>query len=135
MKIFFAENLKYLRKVNGFTQESLAMYMNKKHSTIGNWEKRNSKPNIEELSTLATYFKIDVNTILFKDLSDTSHLSGMLQEQKPESRNHLNGDDVESRSYMAKLIESLEMNIQTLQQVVAAKTSELESYKQKTAVI
>ncbi len=132
MKIYFAENLKYLRKVNGYTQESLALYMNKKHTTIGNWEKRISKPNIEELSMLATYFKIDVNTILFKNMAGSFRVNNPVQEQKKEQPEY--AEDEINKNYTAKLIKSLEMNIQTLQQVVAAKTTELENFKQKALI-
>ncbi len=142
MKNFFAENLRFLRKINNLTQEDLAMVMNKRHTTIGNWEKKVSKPNIEELIDLANYFNLDVNTILLKDISSSQDSVRQVKKKniEPEIEMHVpvannNNNSINNNSdFTNELIESMKVSIQALQQVVAAKTFEID-FLRKNAVV
>ncbi len=127
MKNYFAVNLRFLRKMNSMTQENLAAVMSKRHTTIGNWEKNISKPNIEELITLANYFNVDVNTILLKDMS-SSQDTIIAQDKKIEIESDSEAPAVlpSNNDLAHQLIDSLKISIQALQQVISSKSAEIE---------
>ena len=62
--IYFAGNLKYLRKRVGKTQDALSSEVNIGRTTIANYEAGVSEPNLETLSTFARYFDISLDHIL-----------------------------------------------------------------------
>ncbi len=66
--IYFAGNLKYLRKRMGKTQDALSSDVNIGRTTIANYESGVSEPNLETLSTFAKYFDISVDNILSTNL-------------------------------------------------------------------
>ncbi len=130
MKNYFAANLRFLRKMSNMTQGDLAEVMNKRHTTIGNWEKNISKPNIEELIILADYFNVDVNTLLLKDIPsrpDTTRQYKKFNIEGDADQAALNS----SNDFANQLIESLKISIQALQQAVFAKSAEIELLRNK----
>lgn len=62
-------NLKYLRKKNATNQDTLGLQVNKKATTIGNWENGLSEPNITEILIISKYFGVSVDELLTIDLS------------------------------------------------------------------
>ncbi len=114
MGFYFAENLRFLRRRKGVTQSELSAHMNKAHTTIGNWEKKHSKPSIEELLELTRYFNVSVSDLLEKDLSK-------LVEQKIESSqdnevNHLKNGTVWNSDTMQQYTEIQKKYIELLQE-------------------
>ncbi|MFT3843502.1 MAG: LexA family transcriptional regulator [Lacibacter sp.] len=71
------QNLKYLRKLRGFTQEEFAQKIGIKRSLIGAYEEERAEPNYEVLETVSDLFKVSIDDLLRKDLSETkgSYLS------------------------------------------------------------
>ncbi len=131
MEYYFAKNLHFLRRKLGVTQSELSVYMNKAHTTIGNWEKRNSRPSIEELLELSQYFKVSVGDFLEKDLSKQLHLNDepvwrsrletSHQHEEPELWDVnllLQQNDIQKR-----YIEILQKENQLLQQILNEKVS------------
>lgn len=58
------ENIKYFRKLKGFTQEELAVRMNVVRQTVSKWEKGLSVPDAEQLSRLAEIFETGTAELL-----------------------------------------------------------------------
>jgi transcriptional regulator with XRE-family HTH domain len=66
------QNLKYLRKLRGWTQEEFAAKLGIKRSLIGAYEEERADPRLDVLETLSEMFKVSLDELLLKDLSITS---------------------------------------------------------------
>jgi len=64
------QNLKYLRKLRGWTQQEFADKLRIKRSLIGAYEEERAKPHLDVLETICDIFKLTMDDILRKDLSD-----------------------------------------------------------------
>jgi transcriptional regulator with XRE-family HTH domain len=64
------QNLKYLRKLRGWTQEEFAVKLGIKRSLIGAYEEERADPRLEVL--VCDIFKLTLDEILLKDLSNTA---------------------------------------------------------------
>ena len=65
------KNLKYLRKLRGWTQEEFAGKIKIKRSLLGAYEEERAEPRIEVLELVGALFKLSLDDLLLKDLSDT----------------------------------------------------------------
>ncbi|MFN5135061.1 MAG: XRE family transcriptional regulator [Chitinophagaceae bacterium] len=65
------QNLKYLRKLRGWTQEEFAIKIGIKRSLVGAYEEERAEPNYEVLETVSDLFKVTIDDLLRKDLSET----------------------------------------------------------------
>ena len=65
------KNLKYLRKLRGWTQEEFASKVGIKRSLLGAYEEERAEPRIEVLETISEMFKLTLDELLLKDLGDT----------------------------------------------------------------
>ncbi|HRN80101.1 MAG TPA: LexA family transcriptional regulator [Ferruginibacter sp.] len=63
-------NLKYLRKLRGWTQEEFANKLNVKRSLIGAYEEERADPRLEVLEMVSEMFKVSLDELLLKDLSE-----------------------------------------------------------------
>jgi transcriptional regulator with XRE-family HTH domain len=63
------KNLKYLRKLRGWTQEEFANKLKIKRSLLGAYEEERAEPRIEVLETVGHMFKISLDELLLKDLN------------------------------------------------------------------
>jgi transcriptional regulator with XRE-family HTH domain len=116
MKHHFASNLRYLRKRKGVTQTEIAILVEKAHTTIGNWEKRIAQPSIEELVIIGDFFQITLDQLILDDLALMSYNfenSSVKEEQEAYFAN------------TAKLIDSLQLNVDTLQQLIDVKDKQI----------
>jgi transcriptional regulator with XRE-family HTH domain len=62
-------NLKYLRKLRGWTQEEFAHKLNIKRSLVGAYEEERADPRLDVLEIVADIFKLSLDELLLKDLS------------------------------------------------------------------
>ena len=71
------KNMKYLRKLRGWTQEEFAQKLHIKRSLLGAYEEERAEPRIEVLEIIADMFKLTLDDLLRKDLSESkgSYLS------------------------------------------------------------
>ncbi len=71
------KNLKYLRKLRGWTQEEFAQKLRIKRSLLGAYEEERADPRIDILEAVADMFKLTLDDLLRRDVSDnkTSYLS------------------------------------------------------------
>ena len=64
------QNLKYLRKLRGWTQEEFSNKLGIKRSLVGAYEEERAEPRIDVLEVVCNIFKLTLDDILRKDLSD-----------------------------------------------------------------
>jgi transcriptional regulator with XRE-family HTH domain len=64
------QNMKYLRKLRGWTQEEFANKLRIKRSLLGAYEEERAEPRIDVLEVVCDIFKLTLDDILRKDLSD-----------------------------------------------------------------
>jgi len=67
---FAGQNLKYLRKLRGWTQEEFANRLKIKRSLLGAYEEERAEPRIEVLEVVMELFKLTLDDLLLKDLGD-----------------------------------------------------------------
>jgi len=63
-------NLKYLRKLRGWTQEEFANKLGIKRSLIGAYEEERADPRLDVLEIISEIFKVSLDELLLKDLSE-----------------------------------------------------------------
>lgn len=83
--MFFAGNIKFLRKRKKRTQNEIAFALDIKRSTLSGYENNIASPNIDMLISFSDFFNISIDTLLKVDLSKLS--DSMLYELE-------NGNDV-----------------------------------------
>lgn len=64
------KNLKYLRKLRGWTQEEFSTKLGIKRSLLGAYEEERADPRIEVLEQVGEMFKLSLDELLLKDLGD-----------------------------------------------------------------
>ncbi len=67
---YAGKNLRYLRKQKGWTQEEFANKLNVKRSLIGAYEEERAEPKLEVLEILSSLFKLSLDELLLKDLTE-----------------------------------------------------------------
>lgn len=69
MEVFFASNLKLLRKRKGRTQDDVAVATDIKRPTLSGYENSGVFPSVEALIALSDYFKVSIDTLVKVDLT------------------------------------------------------------------
>ncbi len=64
------QNLKYLRKLRGWTQEEFSTKLKIKRSLLGAYEEDRADPRIEVLEIVCSIFKTTMDELLLKDISN-----------------------------------------------------------------
>lgn len=64
----FSENIKYLRKRRGRTQDDVASALEMKRSTLSGYENRVAQPGIQALIQFSDYFNVAIDTLIKIDL-------------------------------------------------------------------
>lgn len=65
-----AQNLKYLRKLRGWTQEEFAGKLKIKRSLLGAYEEERAEPRLEVLEIVGDMFKLSLDDLLRRKLQD-----------------------------------------------------------------
>jgi transcriptional regulator with XRE-family HTH domain len=129
----FVLNIQILRKSNGLKQSDFEG-INIKRTTWNNYESGKSEPDIDTILRISTFFEVDLETLLVKDLSKNQHLVSKIDTLKlpvPSETNELSSNmameektqyNTENAKNMhqvietqKQLIESLNTNVQLLQ--------------------
>ena len=66
----FSNNLKFLRNYYNLNQLQLGNKLGKDYSTIGKWENGTRSPTMQDTLDICSYFNIDLNDIILKDLRE-----------------------------------------------------------------
>lgn len=72
MEIYFGKNIRFLRSKANLTQSELGVVFGVKNTTVGGWEKGNSYPEFKVLTEMRSYFGVDLERLVFSDLSAIS---------------------------------------------------------------
>ena len=64
------KNLKYLRKLRGWTQEEFSNKLKIKRSLLGAYEEERAEPRIEVLEIVSSIFKLSLDELLLQDVSN-----------------------------------------------------------------
>jgi len=86
-----SNNIKYLRRLNGLTQEQFARKIAIKRSLLGAYEEARANPNLTNLKNMAAAFGISVDNLLKNDLRkirETPEMSLPLNGQRPMTVSH-----------------------------------------------
>ncbi len=67
------KNLKYLRKLRGWTQEEFATRLGVKRSLIGAYEEERADPRLEVLEIVSEIFKCSLDELLLKDIGNVGN--------------------------------------------------------------
>lgn len=70
--MYFASNIKFLRKRKGRTQDDVAVALNLKRSTLSGYENGVAQPGIDILVSFSRYFNLSIDTLLKIDISKLS---------------------------------------------------------------
>lgn len=67
--MYFAKNMRYLRKKKGKTLEDVAKIFDyKSYTTIQKWELGISEPSLGTAYEICNYFEVSLNDMVYKDL-------------------------------------------------------------------
>jgi transcriptional regulator with XRE-family HTH domain len=69
---FANQNMKYLRKLKGWTQEEFANKLDIKRSLLGAYEEERAEPRFDVLENLCDMFKLTMDDLLRKNLNEGS---------------------------------------------------------------
>lgn len=67
-------NIKYLRKKNGFTQETFANALGINRPSVGAYEEGRADPRLTTLSKMAELFKVSVDELINEDLTNENRI-------------------------------------------------------------
>jgi len=67
------QNIKYLRKLRGYTQVELSKAIGMTHSAISSYEQGNNEPTAGVLKKIAEALNVSADDLLFKDLTQTQN--------------------------------------------------------------
>lgn len=68
MKIYFSENLKFLRSQKKLSQEQIGNIVGKTNRAVHHWEKGTREPSLEDIYKLSQFFKVPADVLLFNDI-------------------------------------------------------------------
>lgn len=72
-KVYFSENLAYLRKAYKMSQGDLGKLLGKSHTAIYKYENGLAEPRLYEVGILAEYFNVPVDVLLFDNITATEY--------------------------------------------------------------
>lgn len=76
----FHENLKMIRKANGFTQEELAKKINVVRQTVSKWEKGLSVPDADTLLLIAEVLETSVSELLGSEIKEETNKNEVAEQ-------------------------------------------------------
>lgn len=81
-----SENIKYLRKLKGYTQEQFAQRIGIKRSLLGAYEEARANPNEIYLDSMAEVLGVDVEHLLHENLKEKGRRlgAGMIMKLNPD---------------------------------------------------
>jgi len=84
--MFFAKNLKYLRKNAGHSQEFLANYLGyKNYTTIQKWESGSSEPPLNIVSKLSKLYNVPMDDLANVDIEKEKFINMNIKQEHPSA--------------------------------------------------
>ena len=78
-------NLRFLRKLRGWTQQEFADKLGIKRSLLGAYDEERADPQLEVLKTVSEMFKLSLDELLLKDLSQARGLNYLTKRRQLKS--------------------------------------------------
>jgi transcriptional regulator with XRE-family HTH domain len=79
---FAGKNLRYLRKLRGWTQEEFATKLKIKRSLIGAYEEERAEPRLDVLENMCSIFKLSLDELLLKDLAEAKNNGSYIDKRR-----------------------------------------------------
>src|SRR4249919_2691314 len=79
---YAGKNLRYLRKLRGWTQEEFANKLKIKRSLIGAYEEERAEPRLDVLENLCNIFKLSLDELLLKDLTASKGAGSYMDKRR-----------------------------------------------------
>lgn len=79
---YAGKNLRYLRKLRGWTQEEFANKLKIKRSLVGAYEEERAEPRLDVLELLCNIFKLSLDELLLKDLTAAKGPQSYLEKRR-----------------------------------------------------
>jgi transcriptional regulator with XRE-family HTH domain len=79
---YAGKNLRYLRKLRGWTQEEFANKLGVKRSLIGAYEEERAEPKLEVLETMSSIFKLSLDELLLQDMTAVKGSGNYLEQRR-----------------------------------------------------
>lgn len=70
VKIYFAENFRYLRKQKQLSQKALAAELGITRSRISSYEEKRSEPSLTDVLSIANYFGVTLCELVVKKVKN-----------------------------------------------------------------
>jgi transcriptional regulator with XRE-family HTH domain len=102
-----SKNIKYLRRLNGLTQEQFARKIGIKRSLLGAYEEARANPNLDNLLNIAKVFGTDVDYMLKNDIQKLKETKGI---QPPIPHEHLFPAETSSPKSLGNFINQMYEN-------------------------
>lgn len=67
--MYLAKNIKFLRRRNNWTQTEFGELIRTSKASVSSYEQNNNQPTIETLVKMAGLFKVSIDDLLLRDLS------------------------------------------------------------------
>lgn len=84
---YFIGNIIWLRKQNGYTQETFAEVLNISRQSISKWERGEALPDIENLLELSKIYNVSIDDLINKDLKTTICQKSEVENNIQSSKN------------------------------------------------
>lgn len=76
------QNLKYLRKLRGWTQEEFSTKLGIKRSLLGAYEEERADPRLDVLENVSEIFKVTLDELLLQDLGESTGSSYLAKRRQ-----------------------------------------------------
>ena len=76
------QNLKYLRKLRGWTQEEFSTKLGIKRSLLGAYEEERADPRLDVLENVSQIFKVSLDELLLQDLGESKGSSYLAKRRQ-----------------------------------------------------
>ena len=111
---FFADNLRFLRRKEGFSQEELAGKLALNRGNIASYEKGTAEPKLENVLKIVKLFNIELSDLLEKDLANAAAIHAELERvgydvsekaiAPEEATAHLKAELIDNRGRLERFI-------------------------------
>lgn len=81
------QNLKYLRKLRGWTQQEFSARLGIKRSLLGAYEEERAEPRLEVLEIISELFKVSLDELLLHDLSEAKGVNYLAKRRQMKMMN------------------------------------------------
>lgn len=100
------QNMKYLRKLHGLTQDKFARKLGIKRPSVGAYEEGRANPPLDVLKTMSRLFSVSVDDLLKKDLCKIRETPSLIPVERPKTAPLINEPEVSEPQSLASIFDS-----------------------------